>query len=48
MLIAINLFLIFQLVLKSLVRNNISIELIKKNTTGEENFINDLKKIENE
>lgn len=48
MLIAINSFLIFQLVLKSLVRNNISIELIKKNTTGEENFINDLKKIENE
>lgn len=44
MLIAINLFLIFQLVPKSFVRNNISIELIKKNTTGEENFINDLKK----
>lgn len=44
MLIAIKLFLIFQLVSKSLRRNNISVELTKKNTTGEENVINDLKK----
>lgn len=43
MLIAIKLFLIFQLVSKSFRRNK-SIELTKKNTTGEENVINDLKK----